>query len=155
MLRPIKKKGGRPGEKVPIIIAEGDGSGNDTFMHLKNLVEIDPVPDAKKASTPLFRIGQEPMRVNDVRRLAKKIMKAAGQAGAPVGAHSFRIGGATDLADRGASPLLLQAKGRWASDIGRIYARMTRRSQMAASRLMQQRGGEDMEELFPGFTQPA
>ena len=33
---------------------------------------------------------------------------------------AVRIGGATDLADQGASPLLLQAKGRWASDIGRI-----------------------------------
>ena len=82
-------------------------------------------------------------------------MRAAGQRSARVGAHSFRIGGATDLADQGASPLLLQSKGRWASDIGRIYARMTRRAQLAASRLMQRRGARDLEELFPSFTQAA
>ena len=39
-----------------------------------------------------------------------------------------------------------------ASDIGRIYARMTRRSQLAASGLMQKARGRDLEELFPGFT---
>ena len=44
-------------------------------------------------------------------------------------------------------------KGRWASNIGRIYARMTRRSQLAASGLMQTARGRDLEELFPGFTQ--
>ena len=72
-----------------------------------------------------------------------------------MGAHSFRIGGATELADQGASQLLLQAKGRWASDIGRIYARMTHRAQLAASRLMQRRGGRDLEEIFPFFAQAA
>ena len=39
-------------------------------------------------------------------------------------ARSPLIGGATDLASTGkASQLLLRAKGRWASDIGAIYAR--------------------------------
>ena len=70
------------------------------------------------------------------------------------GAHSGRIGGATDLASTGkASELLLKAKGRWASDIGKIYARMTRRSQLAASRLMHEARGRDLEEIHPGFTQ--
>ena len=92
------------------------------------------------------------MTVERLRGLAKRIWRAAGQEGA-VGAHSFRIGGATDLADQGASPLLLQAKGRWSSDIGKIYARMTRRAQLAASELMQRRAGRDLEELCPRFTQ--
>ena len=70
------------------------------------------------------------------------------------GAHSGRIGGATDLAATGkASQLLLQAKGRWASDLGRIYARMTRRCQLAASRLMHTARGRDLEEIHPDFTQ--
>ena len=46
------------------------------------------------------------MTVERLRGLAKRIWRAAGQDGT-VGAHSFRIGGATDLADQGASPLLL------------------------------------------------
>ena len=76
-------------------------------------------------------------------------------AAANISGHSFRIGGATDLADQGASPLLLQAKGRWASDIGRIYARMTRRAQLQASSLMQKKGHRAMEDIFPSFTQAA
>ena len=72
------------------------------------------------------------------------------------GAHSGRIGGATDLAATGkSSQLLLQAKGRWASDIGKIYARMTRRCQLAASRLMQKARGRDLEDIHPGFVQTA
>ena len=62
-----------------------------------------------------------------------------------VGAHSPRIGGGTDLASTGqASELLLQAKGPWQSDIGRIYARMTRRMHLAVSELMHKaRGAAD------------
>ena len=71
-----------------------------------------------------------------LRKFADEVFKAAGQKGR-TGAHAFRIGGATDLADEGASQSLLQAKGRWASDIGRIYARMTRRAQISASKAMQ------------------
>eukprot|EP00962_Isochrysis_galbana_P018985 scaffold5506_cov114-Isochrysis_galbana.AAC.6 len=43
--------------------------------------------------------------------------------GVPVhetGAHSFRIGGATDMADGGIPPTLIQAQGRWASDFFHI-----------------------------------
>ena len=73
-----------------------------------------------------------------------------------MGAHSFRIGGATDLVATGQlSQLLLQAKGRWQSDIGRIYARMTRRAHLAASELMHHARGRDLEELLPAFTQAA
>ena len=93
------------------------------------------------------------MTVEQLRAFARRLFRAAGQEG-PVGAHSFRIRGATDLADQGASPVLLQAKGRWASDIGRIYARMTQSSQLAASVAMQRRGGgRDMEELLAGFVE--
>ena len=72
------------------------------------------------------------------------------------GAQSTRIGGATDLAGTGrASQLLLQAKGRWSSDIGRIYARMTRKAQIAVSDLMYSCKGRDLEEIMPDFVQPA
>ena len=91
-------------------------------------------------------------------QLRKHVRDCAAAIGYPKrkqwGAHSGRIGGATDLAATGkASELLLKAKGRWASDIGKIYARMTRRSQLAASRLMHQARGRDLEEIHPGFTQ--
>ena len=50
---------------------------------------------------------------------------------------------------------MLQAKGRWAGDIARIYNRLTRRGLVKASRAMHTRGATDMEELYAGFAQPA
>ena len=71
------------------------------------------------------------------------------------GAQSARIGGATDLAATGkASQLLLQAKGRWSSDIGKIYARMTRKAQLAVSDMMYESSSKDLEEILPEFVQP-
>lgn len=153
-LRPCKRKNGELAAKVPILFAEGDGMGADTYSALWRMVHGDPCKPGQEASTPLFRVRGKPLTVRRMNKLAKLILKAAGVKGR-TGAHAYRIGGATDLADEGACMSLLQAKGRWASDIGRIYARMTRRAQLAASRAMQRRGdgSRDMEELFPGFTQ--
>ena len=64
----------------------------------------------------------------------------------------MRIGGAIDVQPGG--ELLLQAKGRWASDIGKIYTRMTRRAQIAASDCMFGQNSPDLEEIFPGFAEP-
>mgnify|MGYP002631157789 FL=1 len=156
MLRPCKRSNGELAAKVPIILAEGDGGGADTYAALRRMVEVDPCEAGKEHRTPLFRVGGKCLTVRRLRKFADEVFKAAGQKGR-TGAHAFRIGGATDLADEGASQSLLQAKGRWASDIGRIYARMTRRAQISASKAMQRsgNGGRDMEELFPGFTQAA
>ena len=72
------------------------------------------------------------------------------------GAHSARIGGASDIGDsNAASQLLLQAKGRWGSDVGKIYNRMTRRAQLAVSDLMYESKSKDLEEIMPDFVQPA
>ena len=97
------------------------------------------------------------MTVGDVRATVRRYAANIGQGSAAEwGAHSLRIGGATDLSATGkCSPALLAAKGRWASDIGNIYARMTRKSQLAASRLMHTAHGRDLEEIMPNFTQGA
>ena len=114
-LRPIKKTNGQLGDKVPLLFAEGDGGGDDAYTALRRMARIDPHEAGKGGATPLFRTGRRPMTVESLRRTARRMWAAAGQEGR-VGAHSFRIGGATDLADQGASPALLQAKGRWATD---------------------------------------
>ena len=153
MLRPIKRRNGEHGDKVPILFVEGDGGGDDAYAALRRLVDLDPCEAGQESSTPLFRDGDgSPLSVEQLRGVARRVFQEAGQSG-NVGAHSFRIGGASDLVDQGASASLLMAKGRWASDVAQIYARMTRRAQLAASRMMQQRGGRDCEELFSGFTQ--
>ena len=90
------------------------------------------------------------------RAVVRKYAKLAGYNPKEFGAQSARIGGATDLAATGkASQLLLQAKGRWSSDIGKIYARMTRKAQLAVSDLMYACSNRDLEEILPEFTQPA
>ena len=88
-----------------------------------------------------------------VRAIVKKLAKLDGHDPSEFGAQSLRIGGAIDVQPGG--ELLLQAKGRWASDIGKIYARMTRRAQIAASDLMFGSHSPDLEEMFPGFAEPA
>lgn len=161
-LRPLKKRGRGLAPKVPQIIPEYDGQGSDAYRALRRLEELDPVSDAQRASTPLFRM-QAPggafvhITVKHMRAAVRARMRGLGYAHpSHWGAHSCRIGGATDLMATGqASQLLLQAKGRWGSDIGRIYARLTRQGQIAASSLMQTAAGRDLEELLPGFVQPA
>ena len=93
------------------------------------------------------------MSTKKLRALCKKIASKLGYNPDEFGAHSPRIGGATDVGDK--SPLMLQAKGRWGSDIGAIYARLTRRGLVRASRAMQGNNARDMEELCPSFVQPA
>lgn len=162
-LRPLKKRGKGIAPKVPQIISEHDGGGSDAYAALWRLCKYDPVPEALKAVTPLFRRSKPDgamtthMTVKMMRALVKERMVQLGYDHPEHwGAHSCRIGGATDVAATGnTSPLLLQAKGRWAGDIGRIYARMTRRGQIAASKLMQKARGRDLEEILGDFVQPA
>ena len=103
----------------------------------------------------MFRQGKKALTPRQFLEGVNDFARAAGQDPKKFSKHSLRIGGATDLADAGASPLLLQAKGRWSGELGRIYARMTRKSQLAASKtMMSAKLGKDLEELFPGCVQP-
>lgn len=165
-LRPLKKRGSAPAPKVPQYIEEYDGGGSDTYAALARLVELDPVPQEKRASTPLFRLrkrtagGRETtqhMTVADLRATVRRYVTLIGITCPKLfGAHSPRIGGATDLASTGkATELVLRAKGRWAGDVGAIYNRLTTRGLLAASRLMQRARGRDLEEILPDFSQPA
>ena len=145
--------------KIPQYIAEHDGGGSDVYMLLRRLEDLDPCAADDRTTTPLFRqtvrVGgrreRRHMTVGQLRGTIRRFAAALGYASRHEwGAHSARIGGATDLAATNqASELLLKAKGRWASDIGAIYARLTARSLLAASRLMQKARGRDLEEIMP------
>ena len=157
ILRPLKKRCGQAQPKIPQLIAEFEG-GKDAcaYAALRRLAEADIWREAQ-AETPLFRSHTgKAMTTGYYRATVRELAAALGINPRLVGAQSTRIGGATDLAGSGrASQLLLQAKGRWSSDIGKIYARMTRRSQIAVSNLMYECKGRDLEEILPEFTQPA
>ena len=153
-LRPLKKRGVAAAAKVPIVFAEGDGGGSDTYAALRRLVRHDPVAANRAAVTPLFRNGSgRGLSCDAFRKLVKRVAAALGYKEKHFGAQSPRIGGATDIGE--GSPLLLQAKGRWAGDLGKIYARLTRRGLVRASRAMQKRGSRDLEEIYEAFAQPA
>lgn len=153
-LRPLKKRGREEATKVPIVFAKFDGGGSDTYAALKRMVDADPVPVSRRAKTPLFRNANGTgMALAHYRKVVRRIAAALGFDPKHFGTHSPRIGGATDIGDE--SPLMLQAKGRWAGDLGKIYSRLTRRGLVRASRAMQHRGSRDMEEIHAAFSQPA
>ena len=154
-LRPLKKRGGNAQPKIPQLIGEfNGGEGACTYAALKRLTEADIWPAG--GATPLFRsTPTKPMTTGAYRAVVRELARSLGYESKHFGAQSTHIGGASDLAATGhASQLLLQAKGRWSSDIGKIYSRMTRRAQLAVSDLMYASKGRDLEEIMPEFTQP-
>lgn len=161
-LWPLKKKLNETAQKIPQFVTEHDGGGADTYWALRRLVVYDPVPEGEAASTPLFRTSERNGRrrkftTTSMRVLLRRCMRQIGEKKtSDWGCHSARIGGATDLASTGRlCQSTLQAKGRWASDVAKIYARGTRRSQLEASALMQRARGRDLEEIYPSYSQPA
>ena len=156
LIRPLKKSGGRAHTKIPQLIAELPNEQWEPYAALTRLVALQ-ARDNRGPNAPLFEAAPgKPLTTGRFRGLLKSYAKLLGFRASEFGAHSARIGGATDLAATGStSELLLQAKGRWASDIGRIYARMTRRAHLAASHLMHKAKGRDLEEILPGFIQMA
>ena len=156
-VRPLKKRTGQAQPKIPQLIGECSAAGDvSAYSALARLTSAQ-VWQGDPHTTPLFRSKPgKAMTTGYFRAVVRKVAKLAGFNPKEFGAQSARIGGATDLAATGkASQLLLQAKGRWSSDIGKIYARMTRKAQLAVSDLMYACSNRDLEEILPEFTQPA
>ena len=77
-----------------------------------------------------------------------------------VGAKSFRIGGAfllREWCERNGvdAERLLKERGRWHTDIGFIYARMSDRTHLAASAGVAVANGGTSTEANTGWAQPA
>ena len=155
-IRPLKKKRGQQHPKLPQFVAEQEQP--EEWEPYCALVRLAEALDAAggNPSDPLFpaRAGKR-MTTGNYRGIVKRYARALGFNPKHFGAHSPRIGGAIEVSAANGSPLLLQAKGRWDSEIGIIYARQTRRMHMAASDLMFRGAGRDLEELFPDFVEPA
>ena len=154
-LQPLKKRRGEAEPKLPQFIQEqvepADWEPYRALARLAQALQHEP------ASTPLFT-GAKGQRMTTARfrALIKRYAGYLGWDRKEAGAHSPRIGGAAEYAASGeVSELLLQARGRWSSDIARIYARMTRRAHLAASDLMFNARGRDLEELIPEYVEPA
>ena len=94
----------------------------------------------------------------DMRRIAQSMASACGEDADRFGGKSFRVGGATDL--RGAlgaaeGMAVIKQRGRWNSDIAEIYQRALVLDQLNGSAAMGAGGGEDLEGLLDGWSQPA
>ena len=95
---------------------------------------------------------------SDVARVAKSVARAAGESGLLHGAHSGRIGGATDYRDlKGleAGKRILKFFGRWRGDISFIYQRQSVDEALEASAAVMGVRTRELEAVFAGFTQPA
>ena len=91
-----------------------------------------------------------------VARIAKKVAEAAGERASNFGAHSFRIGGASDYRDlKGPSEgrRLLDVFGRWRSDICYLYTRQSMEGAMEATVDVMAVQTRDIESIFAAFTQ--
>lgn len=156
-----KKKGSVQGPRTPQYVAFDPNEGEwQPYLAIKRVLAKRAQEGTSSSECLLHTKRAAAARIfgaTRLRTLCKRVAKIIGADPRYFGSHSMRIGGATDLcAGRGAAgALLLQAKGRWASDIGRIYARMTRRAHLAGSRAMFSSHGRDLEELLPAFAQPA
>lgn len=61
----------------------------------------------------------------------------------------------TDFADGGGSSMQIRSRGRWDSDMELVYARDTVAQQLAAADAMAGASSVSLEELCPGWSQPA
>ena len=120
-----KCRGADRNRKLPVRLAVR-GKYLSPGYHLYQLCEkIDPVPEAAKASTPLFRhpATNAPITVDQMRGMLRSLMDAIGLDGSKYGAHSCRIGGATALAFLHADETTIKTLGRWKSDAYLMYVR--------------------------------
>jgi hypothetical protein len=144
MMRPAKK-GPAQKKSVPLLIAEG-GKLIDPVRLMQRMLELDPVPEGQKATTPLFRRASgKTIQVREVRDMVKLLMGKLGLDRGRFGAHSLRIGGATAALAAGMSAAAIRAAGRWSSDVYQLYCRLSKQSAAGVATAIGSTPFEDLE----------
>ena len=154
-------------KKVPIVISRihSGAMGADPRCAYDAITaayrsRVHLVPVADRASTAFFTLSNgRIIDTGNVRDRARVIASLSGIDPAEVGAKSFRIGGAfkfREWCDRQGldASRLLKERGRWWSDIGYIYARMSDRVHLAGSRGMTEGEASTAAETYTAWTQP-
>ena len=95
----------------------------------------------------------------DVRGIVQRMASAAGEDPREFGAKSLRAGGATDLSAAAGwsverATAAIKARGRWWSDVYKLYRRALLGEQLDASRAVGDAEGADMEAVCAGWCQP-
>jgi len=132
----------------PFIFPKDDGATVSAAEALHNLFIRDPVKEKNWHRTPLFRDPKtkKAMKTTFLRKCIKKLYQEAGRGDQDrVGSHSLRIGGCSTLLANGESPIIVQALGRWSSDIYRIYCRQSKHSMLKAMKRMGRKSFSSIE----------
>jgi hypothetical protein len=144
-MRPLKKERGSR-LKGSTVVLRGGGSLIDPVAELWRMLELDPVPKAERATTPLFRLANgQPVRTGDVRECVRALMRRIGCDPLQFGAHSLRIGGATAAMAAGVDSAVIKVMGRWSSDVFMIYTRINRESAARMSSVIASTPFHDLE----------
>ena len=130
--------------------------------------DVAALGEAAALDAPIFRHSvrggaSQAYSTTDMRGIVRAVATAAGANPDDFGAHSSRIGGATDLRelyDPSSSGLdeakrVLKVRGRWKSDIAYIYARSSLDTCLEASARLADVCGRDVEAAFAGWAEPA
>ena len=94
----------------------------------------------------------------DSRALARRMASALGLAPADFGGKSFRVGGATDwraVLGESKAERIIRQRGRWDSDIHKIYERALAHEHLSGSAMVGNASGAELEALCAGWAQPA
>lgn len=161
-IKQARKRAGTDGRRYEHFIPEAPGDAACAFAAVARILDPHwsgrglPNHTGARSASPLFRgSGGGGMSTSQVRRVAKTVGEAAGLPRRELGAHSCRIGGATDHRDGGGDSEGLRKRGRWMKDIGEIYARDTIERQIEEVDKMRRSRGETFEARRRDFTQPA
>ena len=117
----------------------------DPVRLMHRMIDLDPVAEVDRASTPLFRRSGRSIRVSETRSMVQRLMGLLGLDPRRFGAHSLRIGGATAALAAGMSAAAIRAAGRWSSDIYQIYCRLSRESAAGVATVIGSTAFEDLE----------
>ena len=113
---------------------------------------------ATALAAPLFtRLDGKTYRTSDTSQLCKRVARLAGVDATRVGAKALRIGGATDCREYTgeAGKGLVKRRGRWDTDIAEVYQRELVGTQLELSARMGSSFDASLEEVVPGWVQPA
>ena len=124
MMHPCKNMRQLSGKTCPLVIGAG-GRYVDAVAEVRNMLAVDPTPDGRAGSTPMFRDPTTGLALTAtiINFEVKRCMRAAGDDPTQFSTHSLRIGGATALFAAGADQTVIRTMGRWSSDLYRLYVR--------------------------------
>lgn len=128
-------------------------------LRLLWLQRMSRVSPHEAGMAPLFaRMDGSVLRTDDVKGFIRQAATCLQLPAEEFDARALRIGGATDIlhcyGPVGAEGII-RDKGRWQSDIGDIYSRVSATNMLEASAIMTQSAGVDIEAFRHGYTMPA